>query len=103
MDDTHTYYIYYYADWPRDGEDPNQREDEIPVYHVPIAGVDQWGQPIWEQLDNNSGQGPLRMDVPGPAHPPLPGRNWDSRTSASSCSAACSWSRCRSWRTAASR
>ena len=30
-------------------------------------------------------------------------RSWDSRTSASSSSAACSWSRCRSWKTGASR
>ena len=66
IDDTHTYYVYYYADWPREGENPNQREDEIPVYHVPIAGVDEWGQPIWEQLDNNSGQDHFAWTSQGP-------------------------------------
>ena len=62
----HTYYIYYYSDWPREGENPNQREDEIPVYHVPIAGVDEQGQPIWAQLDNNSGQDHFAWTSQGP-------------------------------------
>jgi 5,5'-dehydrodivanillate O-demethylase len=56
MDDTHTYYVYYYADPPREGEDTNQAEEDIPVYNVPIAGVDGDGHPIWGQLDNNSSQ-----------------------------------------------
>jgi 5,5'-dehydrodivanillate O-demethylase len=66
IDDTHTYYVYYQSHWPREGENPNQREDEIPVYHVPIAGVDEWGQPIWEQLDNNSGQDHFAWTSQGP-------------------------------------
>ena len=66
MDDTHTYYIYYSSHEPREGEDPDQAEEEIPVYHVPIAGVDEVGQPIWGQLDNNSGQDHFAWTSQGP-------------------------------------
>ena len=66
MDDTHTYYVYYYAERPRPGEDPEQPDEEIPVYHVPIPGVDTWGQPIWGQMDNNSGQDHFAWISQGP-------------------------------------
>jgi 5,5'-dehydrodivanillate O-demethylase len=66
MDDENTYYVYYYADEPRDGEPVNQAQEDIPVYHVPIAGVDEKGQPIWEQLDNNSGQDHFAWTSQGP-------------------------------------
>ena len=66
MDDENTYYIYYYADEPRPGEPLNQAEEDIPVYHVPIAGVDEKGQPIWAQLDNNSGQDHFAWTSQGP-------------------------------------
>jgi len=66
VDDTHTYYVYYYADLPREGENTEQAEDDIPVYHVPIAGVDAMGQPIWGQLDNNSGQDHFAWTSQGP-------------------------------------
>jgi 5,5'-dehydrodivanillate O-demethylase len=66
MDDTNTYYIYYYADPPREGEPTEQADDDIPVYHVPIAGVDERGLPIWGQLDNNSGQDHYAWTSQGP-------------------------------------
>jgi 5,5'-dehydrodivanillate O-demethylase len=66
MDDENTYYIYYYADLPREGEPVDQAEEDIPVYHVPIAGVDEKGQPIWGQLDNNSGQDHFAWTSQGP-------------------------------------
>jgi len=66
MDDTHTYYVYYNAELPEEGEDPNQAPEDIPVYHVPIAGVDDEGLPIWGQLDNNSGQDHFAWTSQGP-------------------------------------
>ena len=66
IDDTHTYYVYYYATSPREGEDTNQAEEDIPVYHVPIAGVDGDGLPIWGQLDNNSDQDHFAWTSQGP-------------------------------------
>jgi 5,5'-dehydrodivanillate O-demethylase len=66
IDDTHTYYIYYSATQPREGESTEQAEEDIPVYHVPIAGVDGDGQPIWGQLDNNSGQDHFAWTSQGP-------------------------------------
>jgi 5,5'-dehydrodivanillate O-demethylase len=55
MDDTHTLYFYYNVKDRRDGQ-PEQRADEIPLYQVPIPGVDAEGLPVWELADNNSGQ-----------------------------------------------
>jgi len=66
MDDENTYYIYYYAHEPRQGEPMDQAGEDVPVYHVPIAGVDATGQPIWEQLDNNSGQDHFAWTSQGP-------------------------------------
>ncbi|MEK9659547.1 MAG: Rieske 2Fe-2S domain-containing protein, partial [Chloroflexota bacterium] len=66
IDDNNTYYVYYSADLPREGEPVDQAENEIPVYHVPIAGVDQRGQPVWGQLDNNSGQDHFAWTSQGP-------------------------------------
>jgi 5,5'-dehydrodivanillate O-demethylase len=66
MDDENTYYIYYSAHEPRQGEPVDQAAEDIPVYYVPIAGVDATGQPIWEQLDNNSGQDHFAWTSQGP-------------------------------------
>ncbi len=57
MDDEQTLYLYYNCHLPKAGveyvpQDPKQ----IPVYDVPIAGVDEKGHPQWSLLDNNSGQ-----------------------------------------------
>jgi 5,5'-dehydrodivanillate O-demethylase oxygenase subunit len=66
MDDTHTYYVWYAAKQPKDGENTNQAPDEIPVYKVPMPGVDEDGLPIWGQLDNNSGQDNFAWTSQGP-------------------------------------
>ena len=66
MDDTHTYYLYYYARLPDEGEDTNQNPEDIPYYKVPQPGVDENGLPIWGQLDNNSGQDNLAWTSQGP-------------------------------------
>ena len=55
MDDTHTLYFYYNVKRKREGQ-PDQRPEEIPLYKVPVPGVDAEGLPIWELADNNSGQ-----------------------------------------------
>jgi 5,5'-dehydrodivanillate O-demethylase oxygenase subunit len=55
MDDTHTLYWWYNNHPAEPGESP-QRAEDIPVYEVPVPGVDKYGLPIWELVDNNSGQ-----------------------------------------------
>ncbi len=55
MDDNHTLYIWYNVHAKRD-KDSDQRPEEIPVYKVPLPGVDADGAPIWDIMDNNSGQ-----------------------------------------------
>jgi 5,5'-dehydrodivanillate O-demethylase len=55
MDDTHTLYWWYNVHAKREG-DPDQRPEDIPIYQVPLPGVDAEGVPIWDVMDNNSGQ-----------------------------------------------
>ena len=55
MDDTHTLY-WYYLTHPKRAGDPDQKPEDIPVYEVPMPGVDANGMPVWELVDNNSGQ-----------------------------------------------
>jgi 5,5'-dehydrodivanillate O-demethylase oxygenase subunit len=57
IDDTHTQYYWYNCHTPRPGvEFRPQTSREIPVYDVPIAGLDERGELQWNLLDNNSGQ-----------------------------------------------
>jgi 5,5'-dehydrodivanillate O-demethylase len=55
IDDTHTLYWWYNVHPTEDG-DPDQRPEDIPTYQVPMPGVDAEGLPVWELVDNNSGQ-----------------------------------------------
>jgi len=55
MDDTHTLYWWYSAHKARPGLEVTQ-QDTIPIYDVPLPGLDENGQPEWQYLDNNSGQ-----------------------------------------------
>jgi len=55
MDDTHTMYWWYNVH-PKLAGEPDQRPEDIPVYKVPVPGVDAEGLPVWELVDNNSGQ-----------------------------------------------
>jgi 5,5'-dehydrodivanillate O-demethylase len=66
MDDTHTYYIWYSVRAPEEGEDPNQRPEDIPTYRTPMPGVNEDGIPIWELFDNNSGQDHMAWQSQGP-------------------------------------
>ncbi len=66
MDDTHTYYLWYGAHFPDEGEPVDQAGDEIPYYRVPLPQVDADGLPIWGQLDNNSGQDNFAWVSQGP-------------------------------------
>src|SRR5438093_5428567 len=55
MDDTHTLYLWYSTHAKREG-DSDQKPEQIPTYEVPVPGVDAQGLPIWDLVDNNSGQ-----------------------------------------------
>jgi 5,5'-dehydrodivanillate O-demethylase len=55
IDDTHTLYWWYNVH-PKRANDTDQDAKEIPVYKVPLPGVDEEGLPIWDVMDNNSGQ-----------------------------------------------
>jgi 5,5'-dehydrodivanillate O-demethylase oxygenase subunit len=55
MDDTHTLYLWYNVH-PKRAGDADQRPEDIPFYEVPLPGVDKHGLPIWDVMDNNSGQ-----------------------------------------------
>jgi 5,5'-dehydrodivanillate O-demethylase len=55
MDDTHTLYWWHNVHKKRPG-DPDQKPEDIPLYEVPLPGVDGNGMPIWDVMDNNSGQ-----------------------------------------------
>jgi 5,5'-dehydrodivanillate O-demethylase oxygenase subunit len=54
LDDEHTMHWWYNARPTADGAPAQQ--DSIPLYEVPIPGVDARGHPTWSTLDNNSGQ-----------------------------------------------
>ena len=68
MDDTHTLYWWYHVH-PREPGEPDQRPEDIPVYQVPVPGVDGQGLPIWELVDNNSGQDNYAWSTQGPVTP----------------------------------
>jgi len=55
IDDTHTWHIWYSTYEPGPGLEYHEQET-IPYYDVPVAGVDENGEPQWPLLDNNSGQ-----------------------------------------------
>jgi len=68
MDDTHTLYWWYNIHPRRPGE-PEQRPEDIPLYTVPLPGVDAEGMPIWDVMDNNSGQDNFAWQSQGPITP----------------------------------
>jgi 5,5'-dehydrodivanillate O-demethylase len=68
IDDTHTLYWWYNAHAKRPG-DPDQRPEDIPLYTVPLPGVDAEGLPIWDVMDNNSGQDNYAWSSQGPITP----------------------------------
>ena len=66
MDDTHTYYIWYGVRDAAEGEDTDQKPEDIPIYRTPMPGVDENGIPVWDLLDNNSGQDHMAWQSQGP-------------------------------------
>jgi 5,5'-dehydrodivanillate O-demethylase len=68
IDDTHTLYWWYNVHKKRPG-DPDQAPGEIPLYKVPLPGVDAEGVPIWDIMDNNSGQDNYAWSSQGPITP----------------------------------
>jgi len=67
MDDTHTLYWWYLIHPKREGEE--QRAEDIPVYAVPLPGVDAEGLPVWELMDHNAGQDNYAWMTQGPVTP----------------------------------
>ena len=72
IDDTHTLY-WWYKTYPKRAGDPDQAPEEIPLYKVPLPGVDEDGLPIWEVMDNNGGQDNYAWQSQGPGHAALDG------------------------------
>ncbi|MEA2639212.1 MAG: 5,5-dehydrodivanillate O-demethylase oxygenase subunit [Chloroflexota bacterium] len=68
IDDTHTLYWWYNVH-PKQEGDADQRPEDIPTYQVPIPGVGNDGLPIWELVDNNSGQDNYAWGSQGPVTP----------------------------------
>ncbi|MCH7608802.1 MAG: Rieske 2Fe-2S domain-containing protein [Chloroflexi bacterium] len=66
MDDTNTYYIWYSVHDPQEWEVQDQKPEDIPVYRTPMPGVDENGIPLWDLLDNNSGQDHMAWQSQGP-------------------------------------
>jgi 5,5'-dehydrodivanillate O-demethylase len=64
IDDEHTLHWWYNARAPKDGS--TVRQDSVPLYEVPIPGLDARGRPTWSTLDNNSGQDMLMWYTQGP-------------------------------------
>ena len=56
MDDVNTYYLWYNCHPALAEEAANQAAHNIPSYRVPLPGANERGIPVWERLDNNSGQ-----------------------------------------------
>lgn len=52
--DDNTTAHWWYACYPAEGQE--QAFEDIPFFKVPIAELDDEGQPRWDILDNNSGQ-----------------------------------------------
>ena len=67
-DDTHTLYWWYNVHRKREG-DPDQPPEDIPIYQVPLPGVDEEGLPIWDVMDNASGQDNFAWQSQGPITP----------------------------------
>jgi 5,5'-dehydrodivanillate O-demethylase len=55
VDDTHTLH-WWYSTYDQDRGADVEPQTEIPLYEVPVAGLDERGEPQWSLLDNNSGQ-----------------------------------------------
>ena len=53
LDDTHTLHLWYTCYVRPDAREP---QEVIPLYQVPVPGVDATGEPDWSLLDNNSGE-----------------------------------------------
>jgi 5,5'-dehydrodivanillate O-demethylase len=68
LDDTHTLYWWYNVHPKHEGE-PEQRPEDIPIYKVPLPGIDADGVPIWDVMDNNSGQDNYAWMSQGPVTP----------------------------------
>jgi len=68
MDDTHTLFWWYNVH-PRQPAEPEQASEDIPVYRVPLPGVNDEGLPVWELVDNNSGQDNYAWVSQGPITP----------------------------------
>ena len=68
MDDTHTLYWWYNVH-PQARGDADQRPEEIPVYKVPVPGLDAEGLPVGTLMDNNSGQDNFAWAHPGRRSP----------------------------------
>jgi 5,5'-dehydrodivanillate O-demethylase len=68
MDDTHTLYWWYHV-YPKRAGDPEQRPEDIPIYRVPLPGVDGEGLPVWDLVDNNGGQDNYAWVSQGPITP----------------------------------
>lgn len=72
MDDTHTLHFWYMTFTAEDEkqfgiEVPAQDKPwSIPVFEVPVPGLDERGQPQWPLLDNNSGQDMVMWYSQGP-------------------------------------
>ncbi len=64
IDDTNTAH-WWVACYPRHPEDPEQRPEDIPLYHPDVPELTTEGQPIWEQLDTNSAQDPAAWITQG--------------------------------------
>jgi 5,5'-dehydrodivanillate O-demethylase oxygenase subunit len=66
IDDTHTAH-WWVASYKHEAGTPDQREDDIPIYYVPVPELDADDHPVWTRLDSNSaqdsaawiGQGPI--------------------------------------------
>ena len=66
MDDTQTLYVWYQSHPMREDDVPQLASSDVPVYRVPLPGVDDNGLPMWELIDNNSGQDNMAWMTQGP-------------------------------------
>jgi len=64
LNDTQTMHWWYNARPSGDGAPVEQ--DSIPLYEVPVPGIDPRGRPTWSTLDNNSGQDLAMWYTQGP-------------------------------------
>ena len=66
VDDENTLYIWYQSHDLKEGEQPQLTSSDVPVYRVPLPGLDDNGLPTWDRLDNNSGQDNMAWMTQGP-------------------------------------